>query len=210
MDTLRKQQLFTELMTSIELHDREAEAPPVVSLLGLADKDLREAVIAQACRSNDDFIEHLCMGLTSAYMNTLNKLHEEQENISHLEQLEPDADTIAGLGIAVYLSWLMGQNLAVIKLMGLLGMTLSHEGKEHVAFLQRMFAPPPIAVALKDAYLHLDSLSILQNGASASGEQITEHITSMPFSRVKELMEKEGYDVDELPKSIVWGKPSDE
>lgn len=205
MDTLHKRKLFTEMMIAVGLHNSDSDTPPKLNMEGLADRALREAVIAQACRFDDDQVETLCLGLCHGFMETINSSDESDEGFSFndLESLQPNPDVLAGLGIAIYLSWLLGQNFAVLKLIGLLGVTLNKEGSDHVSFLQRIFAPPPITVTLKDAYLSLDSLEIIETNGKDVFDQITEHIANMPMGGVKKLLKKEGYDLNSMENSII-------
>ena len=192
----KKKQLFTELMTAIDLYDKEADEPPVVSVEGLADPDLREAVIAQSCRNDEAWVEKLCLGLTRQYMERLIKAQENDYD----EDIEKDY--ICGLGVAIYMSWIQGQTFAVMKLLALMGVALDiDEAKKELGFLGKIFTPPPMAVAIKDAYLHLDSLNIIEKGSKGLTQKLALHASHLDLDDVKALMEKEGYDVDMvLPK----------
>ena len=177
----KKKQLFTELMTAIDLYDKEADEPPVVSVEGLADPDLREAVIAQSCRNDEAWVEQLC-------------LSDYDEDI--------EKDYICGLGVAIYMSWIQGQTFAVMKLLALMGVALDlDDAKKELGFLGKIFTPPPMAVAIKDGYLHLDSLNIIEKGSKGLTQKLALHASHLELDDVKALMEKEGYDVDMvLPK----------
>ncbi len=192
----KKKQLFTELMTAIDLYDKESDEPPVVSVEGLSDPDLREAVIAQSCRNDEAWVEKLCLGLTRQYME---RLLEAQENEY---EIDIEKDYVCGLGVAIYMSWIQGQTFAVMKLLALIGVALDiDEAKKELGFLGKIFTPPPMAVAIKDGYLHLDSLTIIEKGSKGLTQKLALHASHLDLDDVKALMEKEGYDVDMvLPK----------
>ena len=188
MDTLKKKELFTGLMTSMELYDLDSDEPVVLSLEGLSDTALREAVIAEACRHDDKWQANLCMGICRAYMVGL---HEEGNH-----EKDPSADLVSGLAVALYLSWLSSQHYAMIKIMALLGGTTEDtDTLDNISFIRRVFAPPPVAVALKDAYLNLDSLSIIDN-ADDIFERLTTHINNLTPEQMEKVMEKEGIEVN--------------
>jgi len=195
MDTLKKQELFTGLMTSMELYDLDSNEPVVLSLEGLSDKGLREAIVAEACRHDDKWQANLCMGICRAYMEGLHKDGELRE---------PSADLVSGLALALYLSWLNTQHYAMIKIMALLGGTTENtDTLDDISFIRRIFAPPPVAVALKDAYLNLDSLSII-NSADDIFERLTTHINNLTPEQMEKVMEKEGIEVnlDHIPNFL--------
>lgn len=195
MDTLKKKELFTGLMTSMELYDLDSAEPVVLSLEGLSDTALREAVIAEACRHDDKWQANLCMGICRAYMVGLHEGDHEKE---------PSDDLVAGLAVALYLSWLSSQHYAMIKIMALLGGTTENtDTLDNISFIRRVFAPPPVAVALKDAYLNLDSLSIINN-ADDIYERLTTHINNLTPEQMEKVMKNGGVEVnlDHIPNFL--------
>lgn len=191
MDTQERNRVFTELMTSMELYDTGSDEPVILSLSGLSDKSVREAVIAQACRQDDRWVMEFCMGLTRAYMNKLAQAHENEH------KADIDNDALAGIGIAIYLSWLNGQVGAVMKLITLIGMVLEDiKETDAIGFLHRIFAPPPVAVCIKNAYLNLDSLKIINEAQTNVFDDLMNYVGNLDMAQVRDLMSKEGYSMD--------------
>lgn len=194
MDTLRKKELFTELMTAMELYDLKSDEPVVLSLQGLSDSGYREAVIAQAVRQSDEWKANLCMGICRAYM----------EGLNNNDNNEPNSDQLSGLGLAIYLSWLSSQMYAVIKLLALLGGTTDEVNPlKELGFIHRLFAPPPVAVALKNAYLNLNTYELMEKDIDVF-EVLRTKLSSMNLDDFREAMEKEGisFDIEDIPEVL--------
>ncbi len=187
MDTRERQRLFTEMMTAVELHDTESDTPVSVSLTGLSDRALREAVIAESCRHDDEWQQNLCIGILKAFM----------EGVMDSEEKKATHDQLAGVGIAIYICWLNGQPLGLIKTMALLGACLDEIDPDDnpIAFVMRIFAPPPMAVCMKNAYLSLDSLKIITDNTNVY-DYLINYTSDLTMSQVKEMMNKEGYSME--------------
>jgi hypothetical protein len=93
---------------------------------------------------------------------------------------------------------------AVIKLMALLGGTTEDtDTLKGLGFIHRLFAPPPVAIALKNAYLNLNTLELMEKDVDVF-EVLKTQINSMSMNDFRKVMEKEGvsFDVNDVPNFL--------
>lgn len=101
MDIIERKARFTEIVTTIELYNEDSEDTPRFpnNTQGLADGNLRSALVAHAFHEGEDFSNKLVNALMGSTVTSL----------SELEDREPTQDDLSALGLATSLAWAHGE-----------------------------------------------------------------------------------------------------
>lgn len=113
MDIIERKARFTEIVTTIALYDEESEDTPRFpnNTQGLADGDLRSALVAHAFAENEEFSNRLVNALMGSAVTSMNE-HESC----------PTEDDLSALGLATSIAWAHGELKYLFNILGLVGM----------------------------------------------------------------------------------------
>lgn len=125
MNIEQRKARFTEIMTTIELAPdeisgvEEAQALVFPNLTeGLSDFALKDALLSQAFRENEDFkVKFVAIMANSAMKSVMDKTSNDRE---------PDNDDLYAFAIASNILWAEGQANQLFKILGMLGQTCEH------------------------------------------------------------------------------------
>lgn len=110
MELQERKDRFTEIIMAVELLNLEGDDKPVLPrrTQGLADPNLRSAVIAQSFREGEDFSKRLVNALVVSAVESINETDGE---------VTPDDMSALGLGASI--AWAYGEMLFLMKICGL-------------------------------------------------------------------------------------------
>ena len=114
MDIIERKARFTEIVTTIELYDKESEDDPRFpnNTQGLADGKLRSALVAHTFHEGEEFSNKLVNALMGSTVASLAE-HSDQE---------PSQDDLSALGLATSIAWAHGEVRYLFNIFGLVAM----------------------------------------------------------------------------------------
>lgn len=172
MELQERKDRFTEIIMAVDLLPEDLEEKPLLPslTLGLADPNLRSAVISQAFREGEDFSQKLTNALAVSAVESINRTEGE---------VTPD--DMSALGLSASLAWAYGQTHFLMKICGVVAEITEHTDADVPLDFSMIFRPNAEAVRFGEEYEPYDLLD---------GEQGSD--------RARALAEEVGLDVEGL------------